>query len=113
MQALVSGVPKGALVMLDLYAEVFPLWKATESFYGADFIFCMLHNFGGNIEMYGALPAVAYAPQEPMHSSSGMIGIGMCPEGIEQNPIVYDLMSEWAFRYAVHFGRYASGIFLC
>ena len=63
MQALVSGVPKGALVMLDLYAEVFPLWQATEGFYGADFIFCMLHNFGGNIEMYGALPAVAHAPQ--------------------------------------------------
>ena len=100
MQALVSGVPKGALVMLDLYAEVFPLWKATESFYGADFIFCMLHNFGGNIEMYGALPAVSGSPQEPMHSSGGMIGVGMCPEGIEQNPIVYDLMSEWAFRYA-------------
>ncbi len=65
-QALVSGVPKGALVMLDLFAEVFPLWKATESFYGADFIFCMLHNFGGNIEMYGALPAVAaLAPGAP------------------------------------------------
>lgn len=29
---------------------------------------------------------------------AGLIGIGMCPEGIEQNPIVYDLMSEWAFR---------------
>ncbi|CAL5229140.1 g12413 [Coccomyxa viridis] len=98
IKALVTGVPKGALVMLDLYAEVSPLWKATESFYGADFIFCMLHNFGGNIEMYGALPAVAHLPQEPLQNSSGMIGIGMCPEGIEQNPIVYDLMSEWAFR---------------
>lgn len=101
MQALVSGVPKGALVMLDLYAEVFPLWKATNGFHGADFIFCMLHNFGGNIEMYGALPAVAAAPGEPMHGSGGgMIGVGMCPECIEQNPIVYDLMSEWAFRQA-------------
>ena len=35
-----------------------------------------------------------------MRSGSGMIGVGMCPEGIEQNPIVYDLMSEWAFRCA-------------
>ena len=99
-QALVSGVPKGALVMLDLYAEVFPLWKLTEGFYGADFIFCMLHNFGGNIEMYGALPAVAEAPQEAMRAGGAMIGVGMCPEGIEQNPVVYDLMAEWAFRQA-------------
>ena len=86
--------------MLDLYAEIFPLWKLTEGFYGADFIFCMLHNFGGNIEMYGALPAVAEAPREPMRAGGGMIGVGMCPEGIEQNPVVYDLMAEWAFRQA-------------
>ncbi len=31
----------------------------------------------------------------------------MCPEGIEQNPIVYDLMSEWAFRCALASGRTA------
>ncbi len=48
VQAVVSGVPRGALVMLDLYAEVFPLWQRTRSFFGAPFIHCMLHNFGGN-----------------------------------------------------------------
>ncbi|BDA50506.1 Alpha-N-acetylglucosaminidase [Coccomyxa sp. Obi] len=80
IEALVSGVPRDALILLDLYAEVSPLWKRTNSFYGAPFIYCMLHNFGGNIEMYG------------------LVGIGMCPEGIEQNPVMYDLMSEWAFR---------------
>jgi alpha-N-acetylglucosaminidase len=26
------------------------------------------------------------------------VGVGMCMEGIEQNPVVYDLMSEMAFR---------------
>lgn len=26
------------------------------------------------------------------------VGVGMCMEGIEQNPIVYELMSEMAFR---------------
>ena len=44
-----TGVPRGGLVLLDLYAEVFPLWRRTHSFFGAPFIFCMLHNFGGNI----------------------------------------------------------------
>ena len=41
-------MPRGALVMLDLYAEMFPLWQRTRSFFGAPFIYCMLHNFGGN-----------------------------------------------------------------
>jgi len=27
------------------------------------------------------------------------VGVGMSMEGIEQNPIVYDLMSEMAFRH--------------
>lgn len=27
------------------------------------------------------------------------VGVGTCMEGIEQNPVVYELMSEMAFRY--------------
>lgn len=102
-----SGVPQGSLILLDLYAEVFPLWKRTDSFYGAPYIYCMLHNFGGNLEMYGAFEAVSGGPAEAMAarsgneqsaSGAGIVGVGMCPEGIEQNPVAYDLMSEWAFR---------------
>ncbi len=48
MQAVLSGVPHGRLVLLDLIAESHPLWRRTEGFYGAPFIWCMLHNFGGN-----------------------------------------------------------------
>lgn len=49
MQALLEGVPRERLVMLDLFAEVFPLWNRTEAFQGVPFIWCMLHNFGGNL----------------------------------------------------------------
>ena len=72
LQALVSGVPRDALILLDLYAEVSPLWKRTQSFYGAPFIYCMLHNFGGNIEMYGAIDSVAQGPAEAMAAQTGM-----------------------------------------
>jgi Alpha-N-acetylglucosaminidase (NAGLU) tim-barrel domain len=48
LQGLLSGVPRGRLILLDLYAEVFPIWLRTASFYGIPFIWCMLHNFGGN-----------------------------------------------------------------
>ncbi len=41
------------MIVLDLYAEVNPIWQRTESFYGQPFIWCMLHNFGGNIGFYG------------------------------------------------------------
>ncbi|KAJ3698239.1 hypothetical protein LUZ61_001944 [Rhynchospora tenuis] len=60
----------------------------------------MLHNFAANNEMYGVLDAIAIGPIKARSSyNSTMIGVGMCMEGIEQNPIVYDLMSEMAFRH--------------
>ena len=50
-------------------------------------------------EMYGALEAVASGPAAAMAGDGKMVGLGLCPEGIEQNPVVYELMSEWAFRW--------------
>ncbi|KAF7838380.1 alpha-N-acetylglucosaminidase-like isoform X1 [Senna tora] len=87
MQALLHSVPVGKLVVLDLFAEVKPIWITSEQFYG-------------NIEMYGLLDAIASGPVEARKSvNSTMVGVGMSMEGIEQNPIVYDLMSEMAFQH--------------
>lgn len=51
--SFLEGVPQGKMIVLDLYADVHPVWQRTESFYGQPFIWCMLHNFGGNIGFYG------------------------------------------------------------
>ncbi|XP_058787340.1 alpha-N-acetylglucosaminidase-like [Vicia villosa] len=100
MKALLHSVPVGNLVVLDLFAEVKPIWTTSEQFYGVPYIWCMLHNFAGNIEMYGILDAVASGPIEARTSvNSTMVGVGMSMEGIGQNPIVYDLMSEMAFQH--------------
>ncbi|KAI3952147.1 hypothetical protein MKW98_005842 [Papaver atlanticum] len=100
MKALLHSVPIGKLVVLDLFAEVKPVWITSEQFYGVPYIWCMLHNFAGNIEMYGVLDAVASGPVEARISeNSTMVGVGMSMEGIEQNPVVYDLMSEMAFHH--------------
>ncbi|XP_050223887.1 alpha-N-acetylglucosaminidase-like [Mercurialis annua] len=100
MKALLHSVPVGRLVVLDLFAEVKPIWSASNQFYGVPYIWCMLHNFAGNLEMYGILDSVASGPVEARTSeNSTMVGVGMSMEGIEQNPIVYDLMSEMAFQH--------------
>ncbi|KAM6552683.1 hypothetical protein CsatB_013445 [Cannabis sativa] len=52
---------------------------------------CMLHNFAGNIEMYGILDAIASRSIDARTSENSTMA------SIEQNPIVYDLMSEMAF----------------
>ncbi|CAL4914461.1 unnamed protein product [Urochloa decumbens] len=99
MKALLHSVPIGKMVVLDLFADVKPIWKISSQFYGVPYIWCLLHNFGGNIEMYGILDSIASGPIEARTSyNSTMIGVGMCMEGIEHNPVVYDLTSEMAFR---------------
>ncbi|KAK9125269.1 hypothetical protein Scep_014115 [Stephania cephalantha] len=94
------SVPFGKMIVLDLFAEVKPIWEVSSQFYGTPYIWCMLHNFGGNIEMYGLLDVISSGPIDARVSqNSTMVGVGLCMEGIEQNPIVYELMSEMAFRH--------------
>ncbi|KAF8660246.1 hypothetical protein HU200_057812 [Digitaria exilis] len=92
MKALLHSVPVGRMIVLDLYAEVKPVWISSDQ--------CMLHNFAADFEMYGVLDALAYGPIDArLSDNSTMVGVGMSMEGIEQNPIVYDLMSEMAFHH--------------
>ncbi|KAL0421836.1 UNVERIFIED_CONTAM: Alpha-N-acetylglucosaminidase [Sesamum latifolium] len=42
MQALLHSVPVGKLVVLDLYAEVKPVWATSEQFYGVPYIWLVL-----------------------------------------------------------------------
>jgi alpha-N-acetylglucosaminidase len=50
--------------------------------------------------MYAALPHVVegWATATRCSPPSSVVGTGLCMEGIEQNPLVYDLMAELAFR---------------
>ncbi|KAG0527829.1 hypothetical protein BDA96_06G266800 [Sorghum bicolor] len=100
MKALLHSVPVGKMIVLDLYAEVKPVWINSDQFYGVPYIWCMLHNFAADFEMYGVLDALASGPIDArLSDNSTMVGVGMSMEGIEQNPIVYDLMSEMAFHH--------------
>jgi alpha-N-acetylglucosaminidase len=56
----------------------------------------MLHNFGGNISMFGRMDRVAAGPAEALQdaASGHLIGIGLTMEAIEQNPVLYELLTE-------------------
>jgi len=61
-KAWTSAVPKGKLLLLDLWADAGPLWKLLDSFFGHDFIWCMLHSFGGNDGMWADLRTISREP---------------------------------------------------
>uniref|UniRef100_A0A8C0G4L6 Alpha-N-acetylglucosaminidase n=1 Tax=Chelonoidis abingdonii TaxID=106734 RepID=A0A8C0G4L6_CHEAB len=95
VRALLRGVPSGRMIVLDLFAESKPVYQRTESFYGQPFIWCMLHNFGGNHGLFGMMESINRGPFDARRfPNSTLVGTGLAPEGIEQNDMVYELMSE-------------------
>ncbi|XP_074640981.1 alpha-N-acetylglucosaminidase-like [Tubulanus polymorphus] len=96
-KALLTSVPQGKMLVLDLMAEQFPQWKRLNSFYGQPFIWCMLHNFGGALGMYGRLDSINKGPILDRENST-MVGIGLSMEGINQNELVYQFMLENSWR---------------
>lgn len=99
IRALLHGAPIGKIIVLDLFAETSPVYQSTESFFGQPFIWCMLHNFGGNHGLYGNVGSVNTGPFDAMSfKDSTMVGTGLTPEGIEQNDMIYELMNEIGWR---------------
>ncbi len=100
IKAMLGAVPQDKMILLDLWSEKNPMWLKTNAYYGKPWIWNMLQNFGGNVNMYGLLDRVATWPSEALHhkKKGNMVGIGLTPEGIEQNPVLYDLMMENAWR---------------
>ncbi|MCC8408209.1 alpha-N-acetylglucosaminidase [Mucilaginibacter sp. UR6-1] len=100
IKALLNAVPDEHMIVLDLYSESHPVWNRTDAYYGKPWIWNMLQNFGGNISMFGRMRHVAADPAIALHDpeSKQMLGIGLTPEGIEQNPALFALMLENVWR---------------
>jgi len=100
IKALLNAVPDKQMIVLDLYSDAHPVWNRTEAYYGKPWIWSMLQNFGGNISLFGRMRHVATDPAIALHDpeSKNMTGIGLTPEGIEQNPALFELMLENVWR---------------
>ncbi|MFY8165268.1 MAG: alpha-N-acetylglucosaminidase TIM-barrel domain-containing protein, partial [Sediminibacterium sp.] len=96
IKALLNAIPNDKMILLDLYSESHPLWAKTDAYYGKPWIWNMLQNFGGNVSMWGRMPSVANDPSQALGDKNAgkMLGIGLTPEGIEQNPALFHLMLE-------------------
>jgi alpha-N-acetylglucosaminidase len=96
IEALLNAVPDDKMILLDLAAEIEPIWKRTNAFYSKPWIWNMINNFGGNVNLFGRMQGVADGPAVALNdtASGRMAGIGLTMEGIEQNPVIYELMMQ-------------------
>jgi alpha-N-acetylglucosaminidase len=100
IKALLDAVPDDKMIILDLITEYEPVWKRTEAYYGKPWIWNMLHNFGGNISLFGQMENVATQPSAALNDpqSKKLKGIGLTMEAIEQTPVLYELMTANTWR---------------
>ncbi|KRZ50491.1 Alpha-N-acetylglucosaminidase, partial [Trichinella nativa] len=87
-----TAVPTGSILVVDLYAEEYPLYEKFSGFYNQPFIWCMLHNFGGVQGLYGNLARINQKLADVSTVSNiSMVGTGLSMEGIDQNYVVYQM----------------------
>lgn len=100
IKALLKAVPDDHMILLDLYSESHPVWNRTEAYYGKPWIWNMLNNFGGNTFLWGRMEAVASGPASVLSKPAAgrFSGIGLTPEGIGENPALYQLMLDNVWR---------------
>lgn len=110
---MIQSVPKGDMLVLDLYSESRPQWGDPESswyrkngFDGHDWLYCMLLNYGGNVGLHGKMKHVIdeFYKAKASPFGSTLRGVGLTMEGIENNPVMYELVSELPWR-AEPFGK--------
>ena len=103
---MLNAIGKGDLLVLDLFSECRPMWGAPsvwhrpDGYEGHQWLFCLLQNFGANVGLHGRMDQLIdnfnLAKTHP--KAHGLKGIGFTMEGIENNPIMFELMSELPWR---------------
>lgn len=92
--------PSQALI-LDLAADNDPQYPNRNGWSGHDWVWNTIVNFGGNPGMFGRLSVEAEEIPRLIKDerySKNLVGIGTTPEGIENNPVVWELHFEMYWR---------------
>ncbi|PLW97608.1 MAG: alpha-N-acetylglucosaminidase [Marinilabiliales bacterium] len=98
LEAMIKAVPEDKMIILDYFAEKEEVWRNTEAWHDAPYIWCYLGNFGGNTEMAAPLYEVANRLSNTENDSDKgkLVGVGSTLEGFNVNRFMF----EWLFEYA-------------
>ncbi len=96
---LLSRLDKSKVLVLELFGENTDNWYRRKGYEGTPFVWCSVTNFGGNSGLYGKLQRFANEVYRANNSeyASLMKGVGIMPEGIDNNPVVYDFILDLAW----------------
>lgn len=104
---MIKNMKNGDLLVLDLFSECRPMfgipsiWKREKGYEQHDWLFCMLENFGANVGLHGRMNQLLrnfYSTKQSSPNTRHLKGIGFTMEGSENNPVMFELMSELPWR---------------
>lgn len=91
-EEIVKAVDREKLLILDINSEK---TSVNDNMWGYPVVSGMLHNFGGKNAMQGKLALHCENSYLKLkQGGANVVGSGLFMEGIEQNPVVYDLQFE-------------------
>jgi alpha-N-acetylglucosaminidase len=100
---LVEKVPDDKVMFLDLANEynkdlwkVDPSWKTYHGFFNKMWVYSFIPNMGGKTPWNGILKTYAESAADALSykNKGNLVGFGFAPEGIENNEIIYELLSD-------------------
>ncbi len=96
---LLSMLDKSKVLVLELFGENTDNWYSRKGYEGTPFVWCSVNNFGDKSGLYGKLQRFANETYRARTGefSSLMKGVGIMPEGITNNPVVYDFILDLAW----------------
>ncbi len=103
VDALLSGAPKGKMLVIDLAVDFNEyVWQSENSwdylngFFGQEWIWSTVPNFGGRTALKGPLDFYLNGHLEAVNSPNkgSLTGFGTSPEGVESNEIIYEIISH-------------------
>ena len=102
IEALLTGVKKGKMWLLDYHCEKVELWKNTNKFHGQPYIWCYLGNFGGNTTLTGNVKDSGRRLDIALNEGGkNLEGIGSTLEGLDVVQFPYEYIFEKAWTSAL------------
>lgn len=96
---LLEGLKKENVLVVDLMGEMADNWEKRDAYGHTPWVWCSINNWGGRTGMGAMLQRILDEPHRAAETPQGayMRGIGIIPEGINNNPIVYAsaLQTAW------------------
>lgn len=93
-----DAIPNNRMLALELHGDSrqWTGWFRQDGWYGKEWIWCAIQNFGDQVDIYGGLQQIFdnYNMMQNSPDKGNVSGIGIAMEGLCYNPVVFELLFD-------------------